>query len=347
MPILDPRNEEAVRRYDAFVRSSPYGNLMQDRGWAAVKKGWDGEQVTLEENGEIVAALSILFAPAVGGRVLAYAPRGPVCDPRDLAAVRGLCREAEPLLRKRRAFVLRLDPETPYDVALLDAFRREGFRVRSRNVGMRDPIQPRFNFFLPLRGRPFDELMTAFSEKTRYNVRLSARKGVAVRHSRTAEDLGAFFGLYLVTCARDGIGHRPLDYFERMLGAYPSSRVYLAELDGAALAGAIAVRYGRKVFYIYGASGNERRNTMPAYAVQAAMIRWAVETGADFYDLGGVWELTKENGLYRFKEGFCRETGVTELLGEADLVLDPFWYRVFVTGKPLLQKARKLLRRPG
>ena len=93
MPILQQNDAAAVARYTEFVTRSPWGNLMQDRGWAHVKKGWVGEQVYLEQNGEITAAMSIIFAPAVAGRTLAYAPRGPVCDPYDTETIAALMRE--------------------------------------------------------------------------------------------------------------------------------------------------------------------------------------------------------------------------------------------------------------
>ena len=40
MPILQQNDAAAVARYTEFVTRSPWGNLMQDRGWAHVKKGW-------------------------------------------------------------------------------------------------------------------------------------------------------------------------------------------------------------------------------------------------------------------------------------------------------------------
>lgn len=342
MPIVDQNNPAAIKRYEEFVRSSPHGNLMQDRGWAYVKKGWVGEQVYLEQDGAITAGLSIIFAPAVSGHSLAYAPRGPVCDIHDTKTVQALVAEAAPALKKHNAFVLRLDPEILYDEGLCGTYEKLGFRIRSRNCGLHDQIQPRFNMFLPIEGKAFEELMPTFGEKTRYNIRVSERKGVTVRSSREAAALDTFFALYLTTCERDGIGHRPKDYFERMLSVYgeDSARIYLAEHEGEALAAAIAIHYGRKVFYIYGASGNEKRNLMPAYAMQAEMIRWAVSLHCDFYDFGGVYCLSKENGLYRFKEGFCHEQGVTELVGEFDWVRSRFWYWAFIKGKPLLQKLR-------
>ena len=76
--------------------------------------------------------------------------------------------------------------------------------------------------FLPLEGKTLEELMPAFGEKTRYNIRLSARKGVTTRWAG-AEELETFFRIYLETCERDGIGHRPLDYFQRMLEAWSAA----------------------------------------------------------------------------------------------------------------------------
>ena len=167
MPILQQNDAAAVARYTEFVTHSPWGNLMQDRGWAHVKKGWVGEQVYLEQNGEITAAMSIIFAPAVAGRTLAYAPRGPVCDPYDTETIAALMREAAPALKKHRAFLLRFDPETPYTDELIAKYEKLGLRCRARNCGLHDQIQPRFNMFLPLEGRSFEELMPAFGEKTR------------------------------------------------------------------------------------------------------------------------------------------------------------------------------------
>ena len=191
MPILQQNDAAAVARYTEFVTRSPWGNLMQDRGWAHVKKGWVGEQVYLEQNGEITAAMSIIFAPAVAGRTLAYAPRGPVCDPYDTETIAALMREAAPALKKHRAFLLRFDPETPYTDELIAKYEKLGLRCRARNCGLHDQIQPRFNMFLPLEGKTLEELMPAFGEKTRYNIRLSARKGVTTRWAG-AEELEAF-----------------------------------------------------------------------------------------------------------------------------------------------------------
>ena len=107
----------------------------------------------------------------------------------------------------------------------------------------------------------------------------------------------------------------------------------------------IALNYGGKLFYIYGASSNEKRNLMPNYLMQQTMIRWALETGCTEYDFGGVFEMDKSNGLYRFKEGFCHQEGVTRFVGEIDYVYKKSIYFAFVNLLPIYKKLRGLLKK--
>ena len=218
-----------------------------------------------------------------------------------------------------------------------------GLRVRNDGCDKFDLIQPRYNMILKLDEPTFEELMPHFSEKTRYNIRFSARKGVTVHWSRSEEDLKKFFELYEITAVRDHIGHRPYEYFKRMLHAYENSdllRIYIAEHEGEALSGAICIHYGNKTWYIYGASSNNKRNLMPNYAMQAEMIKWGIENGSEIYDFGGVFILDKTNGLYKFKEGFCRREGATEFIGEFDQVYNPLLYTGFAKILPQIQRLR-------
>ena len=93
--------------------------------------------------------------------------------------------------------------------------------------------------------------------------------------------------------------------------------------EGKPIAGTLAILYGDKVWYLYGASSNEHRNLMPNYMLQWKMIRWAIENHCRVYDFRGVsGDLSEDNphyGLYRFKKGFGGE--FTEFVGEYDYVL--------------------------
>ena len=90
---------------------------------------------------------------------------------------------------------------------------------------------------------------------------------------------------------------------------------------------------------------------MPNYLLQWNMIRWAVEKGCRVYDFRGVPGDVGEDhplyGLVKFKRGFNGD--YTEFVGEMDLVLSPFWYRIIpktaeVYGK-LVSKVYKLKNR--
>lgn len=344
MPILDQTNPAEVKRYQAYVASSPYATATQDLAWTKVKWDWGNEAVYVERGGEIVAAMTILIKKVKGMVSVLYAPRGPVCDIKDTKLVTELMQEVHKVAKKHRAFVFTMDPEVLFDEGLEDCYSTLGYIVKNRSYHKDQLIQPRFNMMLSLKDKNADELLALFSEKTRYNIRLAGRKGVSVRHSRSDADIEIFHKLSEITAVRDKINSRGIEYFKVMRDSFDADhlRVYIAEHEGEALSAAIALYYGKKMWYIYGASSNEKRNLMPNYLMQWEMINWGLEKGCEIYDFGGVFELNKENGLYKFKEGFCREDGVTELIGELDWVYNKPLYYAF---EHLLPRLRALKRK--
>ena len=347
MSILNKENKEEVKKYKEFVDNFSSTSLMQSMNWADVKKGWESEYVYLEEDGKIVMAMSLVIRKIIGSKSMIYAPRGPVGDIYDIQKVKKITEKVDKIAKKYNAFVFRFDPERYYDEKLEEMYVKEGYKVRNRKFGKNELIQPRYNMILNISGKTEEEVFKGYSEKTRYNVRVAKRKGVTVRYSRDVEDLKTFYNLYVVTGIRDKIASIPYDYFERMLNTFDENhmRIYIAEFEGEALSAAIAINYGKKTFYLYGASSNEKRNLMPNYLMQQEMIEWAIETGCDLYDFGGVFILDKSNGLYKFKEGFCRQEGVTEFIGEIDKVYSKFWYFAFTKLVPIYQKVAKSIKK--
>lgn len=348
MPILDKNNESMVSKYNEFVRNREHTSALQDLNWAYVKKEeWKHEAVYLEKNGNITAAMSMLIRTFAKGFSVIYVPRGPVCSAYDISTIKELVEEAKQIAKKYNAFVLKFDPEAIYDEKLEALYKKAGFKVRNSERNKHEFIQPIQNMILRIKGKTYEEIFKGYSEKTRYNIRVAEKKGVTVRYSRTEEDLKKFYELSEITATRDGITLRDYNYYKRMLEAYDEEhlRIYIAEHEGQALSGAIALNYGGKLFYIYGASSNEKRNLMPNYLMQQTMIKWAVETGCEEYDFGGVFEINKANGLYRFKEGFCRQEGVTKFIGEIDFVYNKPIYFAFVKLLPLYKKLRKFIKK--
>lgn len=346
MPILNKEDKKELEMYNNFVRNYPGANLMQDINWSKVKKEWNNEIVYISENGNIIASLSILLqkVPKINS-YLAYCPRGPVCDISNIELVENLLKEAEELRKKYNIFVIKMDPEVLQNEEISNLYKNHGFRVSGEEVSVDELIQPIHNMILKLDGEDEESLFKRFSEKTRYNIRLSNKKGVKVRYSTLEEDLKVFYDIYKITCKRDKIGCRAYSYFKDMLDAYKGYlRIYVASHEGDDLSAAICINYGGKAFYIYGASSNEKRNLMPNYAMQWEMIKWALETKCTNYDFGGVLNLDSNNGLFRFKSGFCKKEGVTVLIGEIDKVYDKKVYFAYSKVFPKVKRVRKFFR---
>ena len=160
------------------------------------------------------------------------------------------------------------------------------------------------------------------------------------------EMIPAFSELMLVTGVRDGFVTRQPEYFSAMLDNLGEHcRLYMAFHEGEPIAGTIAIWYGDKVWYLYGASSNEHRNLMPNYLLQWEMIRWAVEKNCRIYDFRGVPGLVPEDhplyGLVKFKRGFNGD--YTEFVGEMDLILKPFINRSAKLGFDALREVRMKL----
>ncbi len=340
MPILDFNNKEEVKEYEDFILNHTGTSFMQDLNWGKVKYNWKQEAVYLKDNGKIVAAMMLLVQHIPFKSTIIYAPRGPVCNVYDIELVNRLVSEVKPLAKKYKACMLKFDPQVLYTKELDDLYKKNGYKTSGKNPDPDNLIQPSHNMVLKIDGKTEEELMKGFAEKTRYNIRLSGRKGVTVRFSRNKEDLKKFYEIYKITTQRDKIGCRDYDYFERMLDAYDENklRIYIAEHEGDVLAGAIATNVGGELFYVYGASSNEKRNLMPNYAMQMAMIRWGIETNCKSYNFGGVLNLDPNNGLVKFKTGFCREEGLEEYIGEINKVYNPFIYFAYTVGMPMKRK---------
>lgn len=348
MAVLNKENLEELNEYNNFVRNRVGTSFMQDLNWGIVKNTWKQEAVYLKENDKIIAAMMILIQSVPHTNVsMAYSPRGPLCDINDIELVKKLVNEAEPIMKKYNCYVLKFDPQCVYTEELNQLYINNGFKTTGLNSNENEVIQPIYEAILKLNGKNEEELMNEFSRTTRYNIRFSNKKGVKVSYSRNADDLKTFFELYKITAERNKIGHRNFDYFERMLQAYDENhlRIYISEHEGDKLSAAIATNFGGELYYAYGASSNEKRNLNPNYALQMEMIRWALETKCDTYNFGGILTLEPNNGLYRFKVGFCKDEGIYRNIGEINKVYKPFYYFLLSKVYPLIKGIQKKSRR--
>ncbi len=339
--------EISEQDWNSFVMASPGAHILQSSQWGHLKEkfGWQVAHVAIEEQGQWMAGAQVLFRPApLGLRTIAYVPKGPITDWANEEVTNFLLEALHRLCRRRRAIFLKIEPDVPEDPTLTRRLRELGFRPSPQT------IQPRCTIVLDL-APELEDILARMKSKTRYNIRLAARKGVTVREG-TVEDLPEFYRLMQITSQRDRFGIHSRSYYEiahRLFVPQNLARLFLATYEGKVLAGIMIFALGQRAWYMYGASSNEHRNLMPNYLLQWEAIRWAKDRGCLTYDLWGIpdeeeevleSEFTKRSdglwGVYRFKRGFGGQ--VVHYLGAYDYVYSPPLYWLY--NKLIAQRAR-------
>lgn len=174
-------------------------------------------------------------------------------------------------------------------------------------------ILPSDTLFIDL-NKDTDRLLKEMKPKTRYNLRLSLRKGVRVRKA-DRDEFDAWYSLYRETCLRNKVRFCGRKYFETVLGTAAGCtkspaevELLFAEIDDRPLAGMFLAFSNNRATYLYGASSSTDRNYMASYALQWEAICRAKNYGCTEYDMFGIAPYPSPShplyGLYRFKTGF-------------------------------------------
>lgn len=318
------------------------GILQQTRWWAEMKESQGYEprayRITMEteEDRQIQDDLLVIMRKAMSGSesapAMAYIPYGPEIDPGDENSGQFLEKLSHELMHylPGNCGLIRFDLqwESPWlhddnrynDQGEWLGLPSEQTREFRMNISTKD-----WNLFkAPTDSLPSstlcldlnlseEELLAQMKPKTRYNIRLAGRRGVQVRTAGKA-DLETWYRLYRETAERNHFYHHGTDFFEGMLKANEQSHentgsiMLIAEHDGEALAAMWLGLSGRQATYLYGASSTNKRNLMPAYALQWAAIKKAKMAGCTYYDMFGISPTANPAhpmyGLYRFKKGF-------------------------------------------
>lgn len=173
-----------------------------------------------------------------------------------------------------------------------------------------------------------ERLLAEMHEKTRYNIRLAARKGVQCTKA-TRADFDVFWRLLNQTMGRGAFRTHPRAYYQKML-EIPYVELWRADWGGKAIAMGIWSYYAGTVTYLHGASSDEHRVAMAPHLLHWIVMRDAKSRGFAAYDFWGV-DLAGAHpswaGFTRFKTGFGGE--VVEYPGTFDLPISRVGYRLY------------------
>jgi serine/alanine adding enzyme len=308
-----------VGRWDDLVAANPDGgHILQTRAWGEFKARWHWRpRYTITETPAGPVATLFLVRNCRPCGELWYAPKGPgVLEP---AAASALFEDRTLL---RQAFLVQIEPEleTHMDTR---AWSESGWRHARHDVQI-----TRSTILVDLTPGE-DDLLASFKSKTRYNIRLAAKKGVEVRQvDVNDESIDVMYRLMAATQTRAGFTLRPRRYYEdywRLQSAADQGRFFFAFLGDEVLAGIFVTYFGKRGWYKDGGSTRRHSNLMAPHLLQWGVMRWLKQRGVNNYDLYAVPPANSLNtdhplaGLYQFKSGFSSR--ITEFVGTWELPL--------------------------
>ncbi len=344
--------------WNRLIRRLPAPHLLQSWEWASVKAeyGWERQPMVWMEGGTPRAAAMLLCKRLRWGGFAArlsliYVPKGPLLDWQDVALRRQVLDDLRCLAHRLGALFLKIDPdvivgygvpgredacEDAGGLAIASELQRDGWRFSPEQVQFRNTV------WIDLRAEE-SQLLAQMKQKTRYNIRLAARKGVHVR-AATAADWPLLYEMYAETAQRDGFIIREREYYYRVWERFshpesdvsPRAEALIAEVEGEAVAGLFLFFFAGRAYYLYGMSRAVHREKMPTYLLQWEAMRRARAQGCTVYDLWGAPDEFQESdrmwGVFRFKEGLGGK--VVRTLGAWDYTIWPFGYKLFINWLP-------------
>jgi peptidoglycan pentaglycine glycine transferase (the first glycine) len=339
------------RDWDAFLAGTPGGDHAQTSLWAALKAtvGWTVARVVASRGGEIVGGAQMLLRALPLAGAVGYVPRGPLCALDDPALARAVVDALRGAARARGVRYLIVQP--PLDGhAVARALVAGGFRPT-----WLEP-QPAHAVLIDL-SQSLDGLLGQMKGKTRYNLRLGQRRGIAVREGG-AEDLDTFYRLLVATGQRQRFPVQSREHFAEMwrLFAPPGHlKLFLAEHEGEAISAALTIPFGDTVTYKRGAWSGRQGNVHANEVLHWAAIGWARAHGYRYYDLEGIDAQTARRvasgevevgagprSVTAFKLGFGGKVVLSP--GNYDYVSNPLLRQVYAALAPRLVGTRLAVR---
>ena len=363
-----------------FLQTYEWGQVKAKFGWSPLYAVWnvDGKwKVESDPNqfstfhSPVAAALILkrqIFRNGFAARLsILYSPKGPLFDWTNESLRNRVLNDLQSLARKQGAILLKVDPDvvlgtgvpgSESDVlddngqALMPELKRRGWGYSADQIQFKNTVLIEMN---PTE----EELLARMKQKTRYNIRLAEKKGVALRVG-TQEDLGMLYKMYAETSVRDEFVIRNEDYYKTVWETFmisnvsrfensqvetfepsnlptfqplntPTCEPLIAEVNNEPIAAIFVFYFAGRSYYVYGMSRAVHREKMPAYLLQWEAMKRAKAKGCTVYDLWGAPDVFDESdsmwGVYRFKEGLGGK--VVRTLGAWDFAPNPLWYKLY------------------
>lgn len=284
---LSISSDDEHQEWDKFLKITPGGNLLQSSLWGRIKalRNWRTVRIIARRQEYIVGGSQMLirsipFLPFLGN--IGYIPRGPVVAHDDPALLKLILTRLQQLIKAERIQYLILQPPRHNNV-LVEMLNYGKFRTTPLDLA------PTATLTINLE-QDLTDIMAKMKHKTRYNIRLSERKGIVVREGGES-DLAVFYRLHMATSQRQGFFVPSFEYFAEMwqiLSPHENIKIFMADYQGEILSAILIHCFSDTVKLKRIGWANQHGELHPNEALHWGVIKWAKTTGYKTLDFDGL-----------------------------------------------------------
>jgi lipid II:glycine glycyltransferase (peptidoglycan interpeptide bridge formation enzyme) len=269
-----------------------------------------------------------------------YIPKGPNINASEIIKFSA---DIQEIAKKYGVFIVKLEPEITAE-GLISV--TDNAKLLHKN---KKSIQTNTSTIVVDLSPSEEEIINKFKQKTRYNVRLSERKGVTVNQVEASDDnFDKFYQILEETADRNNLPIKPKAYSYKMWADYIKAghgSLFFANIDDSdqPLAAAFIMHGGSNALYKDGASSREKSNLMAPYALQWGIIKALKQKGVKSYDLHGSAPSDRSNDqshpyhkITHFKLGFA--SNIIDYAGVYDIPVNKLRYKIWMIIEPLYLK---------
>lgn len=247
--------------------------------------------------------------------------------------------------KRHRAICIQLEPNTTKQYQHIH-------QTFSSLVPAHHPLFTQYTFVLDLT-KSEEKLLSDMHSKTRYNLRLAAKRGVIVKQDNSKEAFARYLELNEETTERQGFYAHNRTYHKKMweyMAHTGSAKLFTATYEGTVLAAWIIFIWNKTLYYPYGASSRNNRDVMAPTLLLWEIARWGKKHGYTSFDLWGALGPQPDvhdpwYGFHRFKQGF--NPSLVTFSGSFDLVIHPMLYRLYTLANTIRWHILTLKKRLG
>lgn len=235
--------------------------------------------------------------------------------------------------KERKCIFIKLEPNV-----LKKDFRFRISDFRFPLVYSPHPLFTKYSFHLDLT-QSEERLLSDMHPKTRYNIRLAQKHNVHIQEETNDAAFDTYLDLTFETTKRQKFYAHDRKYHYLMWDTLKASHIahlFTAKYEHSGreytLASWIVFLFGNGLYYPYGSSSHQFRNVMASNLLMWEIIRFGKKNGAKLFDMWGSLGPHPDPsdpwyGFHRFKEGYHPK--LVEFVGSFDLVIHPFFYRIY------------------